>query len=207
MTASPVTLSSYNDSKLKEKEANLMSLKPPFHADIVGSFLRPAWLKKARLAHEKGELSDEGLKEQEDRAITDLVAKEKQLGLSAFTDGEFRRSFWHLDFMAALTGSARVSSEHWSVHFKGKQPKSTTLAITGPLGFPDDHPFLSHFRFIKQFEDKNHMAKLTIPSPSMVHLIPCVRVDPDLPPVYQNNEDLFFEDLIKTYREALLAFL
>ena len=180
--------------------------EPPFTHDIVGSFLRPARLKQARANAESGTITRDELTRIENEWITELIHKEKENGLYAFTDGEFRRAFWHLDFMAALTGCTTAAAEHWSVAFKGRQPKATNLKIIGRLDFPEDHPFLNHFRFIHQFEDASHIAKQTIPSPSMVHLMTCVRVNPDLPEVYQNNEDLFFEDLIRTYRKALRAF-
>lgn len=180
--------------------------KPPFAADIVGSFLRPEKLKAARAAFERGDLSRDTLTAVENDCIRDLISKEKAAGLTDFTDGEFRRAFWHLDFMSELTGAAKVRADHWSVAFKGVQPKANNLKITGRLDFPEDHPFLDHFSYIKQFEDETHIAKQTIPSPSMVHLMTCVRVDPDLPEIYKNNEDLFFKDLIRTYQKAVRAF-
>lgn len=179
----------------------------PFRNDIVGSFLRPKALKEGRQAFEEGQLSAEGLKFLEDEAIVDLVEKEKKNGLHDFTDGEFRRAFWHLDFLAALTGCRQVSAKAWSVHFEGKQPKATTFRIVGKLDFPEDHPFLSHFRFLKQLEDRDHIAKMTIPSPSMLHLMTCVREEhPVLPDIYEGHEDALFDDIVRTYRKAVKAF-
>jgi 5-methyltetrahydropteroyltriglutamate--homocysteine methyltransferase len=108
-----------------------MTKKIPFRKDIVGSFLRPEALKDARAAFEEGRISAKELKTVEDREIRTLVEKEKANGLRDFTDGEFRRSFWHLDFLAALTGCEQVAAKAWSVHFEGKQPKATTFRITG----------------------------------------------------------------------------
>ena len=71
----------------------------PFRADIVGSFLRPEYLKKARENYNNKVITLEELKSIEDKAIIDLVAKQKEVGLSVITDGEFRRSWWNLDFM------------------------------------------------------------------------------------------------------------
>jgi 5-methyltetrahydropteroyltriglutamate--homocysteine methyltransferase len=179
----------------------------PFRNDIVGSFLRPQKLKEGREAFENGQLSAEGLKFLEDEAIVDLVEKEKKNGLHDFTDGEFRRSFWHLDFLAALAGCQQVSAKAWSVHFEGKQPKATTFRIVGKLDFPEDHPFLSHFRFLKQLEDRDHIAKMTIPSPSMLHLMTCVReAHPVLLDIYEGHEDALFDDIVRTYRKAVKAF-
>ena len=78
--------------------------EPPFTHDIVGSFLRPARLKQARADAESDTITRDELTRIENECITELIHKEKENGLYAFTDGEFRRAFWHLDFMAALTG-------------------------------------------------------------------------------------------------------
>ena len=77
----------------------LTTLNAPFRADIVGSFLRPQAVKDARAAYAAGTLDTAGLKAVEDEAIRDLVDKQKSAGLQVITDGEFRRSYWHLDFM------------------------------------------------------------------------------------------------------------
>ena len=88
------------------------SIQPnaPFRADIVGSFLRPQAVKDARAAYVAGKLDASGLKAVEDDAIHDLVAKQKAAGLQVITDGEFRRSYWHLDFMWGLNGIERRTS-------------------------------------------------------------------------------------------------
>ena len=76
----------------------------PFRADFVGSFLRPAELANARSLHRKGLIDDLQLKQVEDKCISELIAKQKAHGLKAITDGEFRRSWWHFDFMWGLNG-------------------------------------------------------------------------------------------------------
>ena len=119
--------------------------KPPFRYDIVGSFLRPAALKEKREAFAAGTITAADLKAAEDEAIRDLVAKEKEVGLYAVTDGEFRRRYWHLDFLTELEGVTEISAENWSVHFKGAQPKARTARITGLVDF-GKHPFLDHFK-------------------------------------------------------------
>ncbi len=81
-----------------------MNLKPPFRADVVGSYLRPDYLHQARRDFAAGSISQAQLTETEDQAITELVDKQKQAGLNVITDGEFRRSWWHLDFMWGLGG-------------------------------------------------------------------------------------------------------
>lgn len=83
----------------------------PFRYDIVGSFLRPAELKAAREKFANHEINHDELKAVEDKCIKELVAKEAKAGLHAVTDGEFRRSYWHLDTFWALKGS-RILSRH-----------------------------------------------------------------------------------------------
>mgnify|MGYP000097870692 CR=1 FL=1 len=131
----------------------------------------------------------------EDREIADLVRKEKQNGLVAVTDGEFRRSFWHLDFIAALSGIKHIKAEAWSVHFEGKQPKAETVVIDGRIGFPENHPFLDAFDRLKKIAGTTPV-KYTIPSPSMLHLICCVRATDYQPiDIYRDNEERLFDDI------------
>ena len=82
-------------------------MKIPFRFDIVGSFLRPEELKKARLDYKESRISLEELKEVEDRLIADLIKKQLEVGLQAVTDGEFRRRWWHLDFIESLNGDRK----------------------------------------------------------------------------------------------------
>ena len=99
----------------------------PYRYDIVGSFLRTKAIHEARSKFEAGEISAEELARVEDAEITGLVKKEENVGLHAVTDGEYRRSFWHMDFLWGLTGTQKVKSEHFSVAFKGFQPKAETV--------------------------------------------------------------------------------
>jgi 5-methyltetrahydropteroyltriglutamate--homocysteine methyltransferase len=178
--------------------------KPPFRYDIVGSFLRPAALKEKREALAAGTITAADLKAAEDEAIRDLLAKEKEVGLRAVTDGEFRRRYWHLDFLTELEGVTEISAENWSVHFKGAQPKARTAKITGPISF-GSHPFLDHFRFLKEAAGDT-LAKMTIPSPSMLHLICCVREKHYEPiPQYQDQNRLF-TDIALAYQQAIRSF-
>lgn len=179
--------------------------KAPFRGDVVGSFLRPEELKIARSKFEQGNISAEELKKVEDKCIAELIEKEKVNGLRAVTDGEFRRRYWHLDFLAALSGVQEVKAEHWSVDFKGHQPKAATVVIKDKIFFPAHHPFVEHFKYLKSIAGDT-LCKLTIPSPSMLHLIACVRAEYYSPiPLYE-NEDKLFEDLANTYIEAVKVF-
>ena len=178
--------------------------RPPFRYDIVGSFLRPEALKEKREAFAAGKVTAEELKEAEDAAIRDLVAKEKEVGLKAVTDGEFRRRYWHLDFLAALEGIEEVGAEHWSVAFKGAQPKAATVKIVDKVDF-GDHPFIEHFRYLQSLAGDT-LAKMTIPSPSMLHLICCVRATDYVPIKRYEDEARLFEDIALAYQKAVRAF-
>ena len=176
----------------------------PFRYDIVGSFLRPQALKEKRAAFARGEIEAAALRAAEDEAIRDLVTKEKAAGLRAVTDGGLRRRYWHLDFLAALAGVTEVSAEHWSVAFKGAQPKAATVRITGKVDF-GAHPFLEHFRFVQEAAGDT-LVKFTIPSPSMLHLICCVRAtDYEAIPQYV-DEDQLYHDIAIAYQHAIRAF-
>ena len=127
--------------------------------------------------------------------------------MKAVTDGEYRRSFWHMDFLWGLTGTQKVKTEHFSVAFKGFQPKAETVRIVDKLDFPEDHPFLKHFRFLQSITAGDDVQpKQCIPSPSMLHLICCVR-EPNYQPIarYQ-DEQVLLDDLAAAYQKAVKAF-
>lgn len=139
-------------------------LRTPFRYDIVGSFLRPERLKEARAAFESGTLSAEELKRVEDECITELIEKQKELGLHVITDGEFRRSTWHLDFMWGFDGIGHRKTVDGNTTFNGEAALIDDTFMTGRISVKN-HPFVEHFKFVKQFEDANTVAKQTIPSP------------------------------------------
>lgn len=180
--------------------------KAPFRLDHVGSFLRPERLKEARAKFNAGEITAEELERVENEEIITLIEKEKELGLKSVTDGEFRRAFWHLDFLENLDGVELVEADHFSVQFKDKDVKPKTLRIVGKVDFSENHPFVKHFKFLKQHAGDTPV-KLTIPSPSMLHLITQVR-EKNYVPIerYKENEALFYDDVVKAYRKALQCF-
>lgn len=184
----------------------MSQVNPPYRADIVGSFLRPAAVKEARAQFAAGTLSREALTAVENDAIRDLVTKEKAAGLVAVTDGEFRRHMWHLDFLAELTGLRHVKAESWSVEFKGHQPNAETVVIADKIAFPENHSFLAGFDFLKDAA-AGAPVKQTIPSPSMLHLICCVRCT-NYTPIerYRDNEALLMDDIAQCWIDAMLAF-
>ena len=180
--------------------------KAPFRLDHVGSFLRPERLKEARAKFNDGEITAEELERVENEEIVALIEKEKELGLKSVTDGEFRRAFWHLDFLENLDGVELVEVDHFSVQFKDKDVKPKTLRIVGKVDFSENHPFVKHFKFLKEHSGDTPV-KLTIPSPSMLHLITQVR-EKNYVPIerYKDNEALFYDDVVKAYRKALQCF-
>ena len=180
--------------------------KAPFRLDHVGSFLRPERLKEARAKFNAGEITAEELERVENEEIIALIEKEKELGLKSVTDGEFRRAFWHLDFLENLDGVELVEVDHFSVQFKDKDVKPKTLRIVGKVDFSENHPFVKHFKFLKEHAGDTPV-KLTIPSPSMLHLITQVR-EKNYVPIerYKDNEALFFDDVVEAYRKALQCF-
>ena len=180
--------------------------KAPFRLDHVGSFLRPERLKEARAKFNDGEINAEELERVENEEIIALIEKEKELGLKSVTDGEFRRAFWHLDFLENLDGVELVEVDHFSVQFKDKDVKPKTLRIVGKVDFSENHPFVKHFKFLKEHAGDTPV-KLTIPSPSMLHLITQVR-EKNYVPIerYKDNEALFYDDVVKAYRKALQCF-
>jgi 5-methyltetrahydropteroyltriglutamate--homocysteine methyltransferase len=177
--------------------------KPPFRADEVGSLLRPPRIKEARARLEKGEIGPEELRKAEDLEIEKVVHRQASTGLRLATDGEFRRSWWHFDFLAKLTG-CELFHPDMGIQFSGVQTRHDAVRVVGKIDFPDDHPMLDHFRFLKKFADQAHVtAKMTIPSPTVLHFrggrkLISKDVYPDL--------DAFYEDLGRTYRKAVKAF-
>src|SRR5437763_11813451 len=139
--------------------------KPPFRADHVGSLLRPAVLKEARAKRAKGEISAAELKAVEDREIERVIKKQGEIGLQAVTDGEFRRSWWHYDFLKHLDGVELVSVAQ-GLQFKGTQTKAEGLHVHGRIDFTS-HPMIEHFRFLKSVATA--VPKMTIPSPTALH--------------------------------------
>lgn len=142
-----------------------MSLQTPFRYDYVGSFLRPEKLKATRAQFDQGLLTYDKLKEVEDQAITDLITKIKSLGYHVITDGEFRRATWHLDFMWGFDGIGHTPTKT-GLPFHDEAAMIDDTYLTGKVGLSKKHPFIDHFKFVKQFEDETTIAKQTIPAPA-----------------------------------------
>src|SRR5271166_1878960 len=173
--------------------------KPPFRADHVGSLLRPAALKEAREKRAKGEITSAELTAIEDREIENVIRKQEEVGLRSVTDGEFRRSWWHLDFLWGLDGVERYVMDH-GIAFSGVQTRAEGARVTGKLGF-SGHPMLGHFKFVAAHARR--MPKITIPAPSALY--GRVGRGPISETIYPDIEE-FFADLGAAYRKAVRAF-
>jgi methionine synthase II (cobalamin-independent) len=173
--------------------------KPPFRADHVGSLLRPAALKAARERFAKGEIDSAALKEAEDREIERVIKKQEEVGLQSITDGEFRRSWWQLDFLWGLDGIDKHVMEQ-GVAFAGVMTRNEGLKVTGKIGV-SSHPMIEHFKFVAAHTKRT--PKITIPSPS------AMVGRPVLPPIDAKtypDRDKMFADLGQAYRKVVRAF-
>src|SRR5580698_1916895 len=172
--------------------------KPPFRADHVGSLLRPAALRAARERHAKDEITTAALREVEDREIEAVIKKQEAVGLQSITDGEFRRSWWHLDFLWGLDGVERHVMDQ-GIAFAAVTTRNEGTRVTGKLGF-SGHPMLDHFKFLKAHTGRT--PKMTIPAPSALYGRPVLTpIDKAIYP----NLDTFFADLGQAYRKAVRA--
>eukprot|EP00130_Batrachochytrium_dendrobatidis_P008307 XP_006683182.1 hypothetical protein BATDEDRAFT_15004 [Batrachochytrium dendrobatidis JAM81] len=175
-------------------------IKAPFRADHVGSFLRPQVLKDAKAQFKQGLISKEELRIIEDVEIAKLVEKQKEVGLTAVTDGEFRRTWWHLDFIEALKG-IRVYEIETSGLFNGEMKKAKSYTVNSKLEFPENHPFLEDYQYLQSIAGE-HVAKFTIPGPNMIFNSGVVNSE-----AYLNNPTYpSLNEVIKVYREAIQAF-
>jgi 5-methyltetrahydropteroyltriglutamate--homocysteine methyltransferase len=173
---------------------------PPFRADHVGSLLRPAALKEARARRERGEISTAELTAAEDSAIEHIIAEQAEIGLLSASDGEFRRAMWHFDFLEQLDGVESFRSDHGIAFKGGIETQAKGLRVIGKVGF-STHAMLDHFRFLR--DHTRATAKMTIPSPSVLHFRGgrrAVSVE-----VYPHMDE-FYRDLGLAYRSAVLAF-
>jgi 5-methyltetrahydropteroyltriglutamate--homocysteine methyltransferase len=175
---------------------------PPFRADHVGSLLRPAALLHARARKAAGEITADELRAIEDEAIRDVVRMQRDVGLRSATDGEFRRTSWHMDFIYRL-GGVHSTDEKIKVHFRNADGEldfeSAALAVDGPIRLRETI-FGDDFSYLASTVGPGVTAKLTIPSPSMVHYRGGrAAIDPAVYP----DEDAFWADLSAAYAEQV----
>ncbi|MEO8100509.1 MAG: 5-methyltetrahydropteroyltriglutamate--homocysteine S-methyltransferase [Acidobacteriota bacterium] len=174
--------------------------QPPYRADHVGSLLRPQYLKDARAQHSAGAIPASELTAVEDKAIRELIAKQENVGLQGITDGEFRRAFWHLDFMAGLEGVELYESDQ-GIQFKGGQTKAKGLRVVSTLGSSRPHYEIEHWKYLAA--NTKRCAKAMIPSPTVLHYRGGRKaIRPDVYPTMEG----FYEDLGQTYKKIVNDF-
>jgi 5-methyltetrahydropteroyltriglutamate--homocysteine methyltransferase len=178
----------------------LIKTTPPFRADQVGSLLRPTSLKEARARRDRGEITSAELAAIEDAAIERIIARQEEIGLRSATDGEFRRSMWHFDFLERLDGVESFRADHGIAFKGGIETQAKGLRVVGKLGF-SGHPMLDHFRFLQS--RTRATAKMTIPSPSVLHFRGGRQA---VSPAVYPEMDEFYADLGQAYRGAVQAF-
>jgi len=184
---------------LSKQEKNVQRTKAPFRADQVGSFLRSEPLKEARAKREKGEITAADLKKVEDAEIEKLIKKQEDIGMQLVTDGEYRRAWWHFDFLEGLDGVEGFESDH-GIQFAGVETKHRGVKVTGKVGF-SNHPFLEHFKFLKAHTKVT--PKMTIPAPSVLHFRGGRK---GISNTVYPSLDTFFDYLAKAYKDAVAGF-
>ena len=177
--------------------------KPPFRADHVGSLLRPAALLDARDRRDKGEIGADELRAVEDDCIRDVVRMQQEVGLRGVTDGEYRRTFWHLDFLERIEG-VKVTEGKFAAHFRRDDGSDVgfvppTMTVNGRLERTRVIQ-IEDFRFLRSVA--RALPKVSIPSPSMLHFrggreAIDKRAYPDMAD--------FYADLARVYNEEILA--
>lgn len=184
----------------------MSNLKTPFRYDFVGSFLRPQALKDAKAAYNDGKITKEELDRVADEEITKVVAKQKKLGFHAITDGEFRRTYWHLDFMWGFEGVTHQAGG--GVQFNAEMAALDDTWLVGKVK-AKPHPFVEYFKFLKQFEDENTVAKYTIPAPAQMFQQMIVPMNiRSTRKIYATNEELIhdigvaYQDVIRQFYDA-----
>jgi 5-methyltetrahydropteroyltriglutamate--homocysteine methyltransferase len=178
----------------------MASERPPFRADHVGSLLRPPELKQARADHKNKKISFEELKRMEDKSIRSAIALQEAAGLQAITDGEFRRAFWHVDFLTGFEGIAATQGQYaLKFHGEGGAESETKsmMVVTGKVRRARP-VMVSHFDFLKKSTSKT--AKLCIPAPTYLHMrggrkVVDAKAYPDI--------EEFWSDIARAYQEEI----
>jgi 5-methyltetrahydropteroyltriglutamate--homocysteine methyltransferase len=175
---------------------------PPFRADHVGSLLRPPALLTARQRRAQGEIGVDELRAAEDEAILDVIRMQRDVGLRTVTDGEFRRTSWHMDFIYQLGGVTQLDQK-LQVQFRNAggvlEFAASALRVDERITLPQTI-FADAFTFLRDHRDEAQTAKLTIPSPSMIHYRGGrAAISPEIYP----DEEEFWADLSAAYAEQV----
>ncbi len=173
--------------------------KPPFRADHVGSLLRPEVIKEARQKFADGKIDAGARKAVEDQEIVRVIKKQEDAGLQAVTDGEFRRSWWHLDYLWGLDGCERYIMDQ-GMAFSGMNTRAEGVRCTSKVTY-STHPMIDHFRFVQANTDR--LAKISIPAPSAIYGRTGRKALPES--VYPELEE-FFDDLGAAYAKSVRDF-
>ncbi|HBK31755.1 MAG TPA: 5-methyltetrahydropteroyltriglutamate--homocysteine methyltransferase [Porphyromonadaceae bacterium] len=174
-------------------------------ADTVGSFLRPERLKEAREQFAQGTISRQELSAVEDEEILKLIDKQKEAGLTVVSDGEFRRSYWHLDFFWGFEGVEHVNMGQGYL-FHGEETRDDSARLSGKIRFTAEHPFLAHFRFLKENAGEGIEARQSIPAPAQLYAELVRGVNEEKVNEIYPDRKVLFADISHAYREAILAF-
>ena len=174
--------------------------KAPFKADHVGSLLRPESLLNARNEYKNGEITTEQLREVENQEIKRIVDKQIEVGLQAVTDGEFRRTWWHFDFLEHLNGIEGYVPDYGYTFSDSVETEKYQIRNIGKISFNHDHPFIKDFIELKAVVGDRAIAKQTIPSPNQLFEHTIRNRD-----IYPSIEE-FAKDVIQAYRDAVKAF-
>lgn len=182
----------------------MSKLQTPFRYDFVGSFLRPQALKDAKTLYQQGKISKEDFDKVVNEEIAKVVAKQKELGFHVITDGEFRRTFWHLDFMWGFEGIEHEATGN-GVKFNDELAVLDDTYLVGKIK-AKPHPFVEYFKYLKQFEDDTTVAKYTIPAPAQTFQQLIVPANFETTrKFYATNEELI-QDIGKAYQDVIKQF-
>ena len=175
-------------------------MRPPFRADQVGSLLRPPELKAAREQFKNKQISLDQLKAAEDKAIRKVVQLQESAGLQAVTDGEFRRAFWHVDFLTGFDGIVATQGQYaLKFHGEGGAESETRsmMVVTGKV--KRTRPVMvDAFAFLKN--STSRVPKLCIPAPTYLHMRGGRKVVNEQ--AYPDVEE-FWSDITAAYREEI----
>ena len=182
----------------------MSKLQEPFRYDYVGSFLRTEELKKATTQYNENKITKEVYDNIVNEEIAKLVAKQKELGYQVITDGEFRRTYWHLDFMWGFEGVAHEQTGS-GVQFDGELASLEDTYLVGKVK-AKVHPFVEYFKFLKQFEDENTIAKYTIPAPAQMFQQMIVPTNIETTRKYYATNEELIQDIGVAYQDVIKQF-
>src|SRR5260221_7037272 len=196
----PLPSQDYTNIPWASPTGPLSAMKPPFRAEQAGSLLRPPELKQARADFKEKKLSAEQLKEIEDRSIQKAMKLQESAGMQAVTDGEFRRAFWHTDFLTGFDGIVATQGQY-ALKFHGEggaQGETKSMMVVNGKVKRSRPIMVDHFKFVK--ENTRRTAKLCIPAPTYLHMrggrkVVDAKAYPDI--------EEFWSDITRAYHEEI----